>query len=66
MLNSTRQAAKEASFKHLTALWSAGNNTKKELYKVWTAVNKSQTELKEKLLKTKNNFTEEVTLQYLF
>ncbi|KAM7443722.1 hypothetical protein ABFA07_007604 [Porites harrisoni] len=60
MLNSTRQAAKEASFRHLTALWSAGNNTKKELYKVWTAVNKSQTELEEKLLKTKHNFTEEL------
>lgn len=60
LLNATRQDAKEISWQHLTELWSAGNRTKKEFQRVWTAVNTSQVVLSDKLRKVKYNLTKEV------
>ena len=61
MLNSTRQVAEEASWKHLTALWSAENNAKKEIDKVWTAMSETGKQLDEKLVKIRHNLTGQVT-----
>lgn len=60
LLNATRQDAKEISWQHLTALWSAGNRTKKEFQRVWTSVNTSQVVLSDKLRKVKYNLTKEL------
>ena len=59
-LNSTREDAEESSRRHLTALWSAGNSTKKEFQKVWTAVNATNIGLLEKLREVKDNLTDQV------
>ena len=61
MLNSSRQVAEEASWKHLTALWSVENNAKKEIDKVWAAMNETGKQLDEKLVKIRHNLTGQVT-----
>ena len=59
-MNSTSQDAKDTSRQHLTALWSAGNSTKKEFDKVWSTVNATNIGLLEKLREVKDNLTDQV------
>ena len=61
LLNVTRQDAREMSRQHFIALRSAGNLTKKEIHRVWTALNTSQAHLLGKLRKLKDNLTEQVS-----
>ena len=42
-------------------MWSAENNAKKEIDKVWTAMNETGKQLDEKLVKIRHNLTGQVT-----
>ena len=66
LLNSTRQDVKKASQQYLAELWLADNVAKKEFQRMWTTVNSTQVEFKEKIMRVKQNLTKQVIFTYYY